>query len=283
MKVIKTIASLRRTLSTYSKVGKKIGLVPTMGALHEGHMSLVDKSVEEMDVTIISVFVNPIQFGKNEDLDKYPRRLEADASLASEHGADFIFAPSAAEMYPSGNSSTLIRNEELEGLYCGAYRPGHFRGVLTVVAKLFMITQADKAYFGLKDYQQVFLIEKMVEDLNIKTKIVRVPIVRGLSGLALSSRNEYLSEEEKTNAVSLFEGLTAAKKAYSEGERSVAKLRDSVIRYILMKRGVVQFVEVVNTETLQKCAGLLSKEKVVILVAVFFGKTRLIDNMELSD
>ena len=283
MKVIKTIASLRRTLSTYSKAGKKIGLVPTMGALHEGHMSLVDKSVEEMDVTIVSVFVNPIQFGKNEDLDKYPRRLEADASLASEHGADFIFAPSVAEMYPSGNSSTLIRNEELEGLYCGAYRPGHFRGVLTVVAKLFMITQADKAYFGLKDYQQVFLIEKMVEDLNIKTKIVRIPIVRGPSGLALSSRNEYLTDEEKTNAVALFEGLTAAKKAYSEGERSVAKLRDSVIRYILMKRGVVQFVEVVNAETLQKCAGLLNKERVVILVAVFFGKTRLIDNMELTD
>lgn len=281
MKVIKTVASLRRTLSSYYKAGKKIGLVPTMGALHEGHMSLVDKSVEEMDVTIVSVFVNPIQFGKNEDLDKYPRRLENDAALASEHGANFIFAPSVEEMYPLGYSSTLIRNEELEGLYCGAYRPGHFRGVLTVVAKLFLITQADNAYFGLKDYQQVFLIERMVADLNFKTKIVRVPIVREASGLALSSRNEYLSEEEKANATALFEGLTAAKKAYSEGERSVAKLRDSVIRNILMKRGVVQFVEVVNRDTLQKCTGLLTNEKVVILMAIFFGKTRLIDNMEL--
>src|SRR5574344_2272754 len=166
MKVIKTIASLRRTLSTYNKAGKKIGLVPTMGALHEGHMSLVDKSVEEMDVTIVSVFVNPIQFGKNEDLDKYPRRLEADAALAAKHGAAFVFAPEVKEMYPDGDPLTLVRDESLESMYCGAYRPGHFRGVLTVVTKLFMITGADKAYFGQKDYQQEFLIRRMVADLN---------------------------------------------------------------------------------------------------------------------
>lgn len=281
MKVIKTVASLRRTLSTYSKAGKKIGLVPTMGALHEGHMSLVDQSAREADVTIVSIFVNPIQFGKNEDLDKYPRRLEADAALAAEHGADFIFAPSVTEMYPSASSSTVIRNEELEGLYCGANRPGHFKGVLTVVAKLLLITQADIAYFGVKDYQQVFLIEKMVADLNFKTKIVRVPTFRDDSGLAISSRNEYLTSEEKDNAPALYEGLLAAKKAYEGGERSVAKLRDLVIRSILIHRGVVQFVEIADSATLQKCAGLLTIEKPVILVAAFLGKTRLIDNMEL--
>lgn len=282
MKVIKTVASLRRTLSTYNKTGKKIGLVPTMGALHDGHMSLVDQSVREADVTIVSIFINPIQFGKNEDLDKYPRRLEADAELALKHGADFIFAPSASEMYPSANSSTMIRNEELEGLYCGATRPGHFRGVLTVVAKLLLITGADTAYFGVKDYQQVFLIEKMVADLNFKTKIIRVPIFRDASGLAVSSRNEYLTPEERNdNAPALYEGLLAAKKAYDAGERSVAKLRDLVIRNILIRRGVVQFVEVADSITLQKCAGFLTQEKPVILVAAFLGKTRLIDNIEL--
>lgn len=200
MQIVKSIDSLRQILKPMAREGKIIGLVPTMGALHNGHGALIKASVADCDVTVVSVFLNPIQFGKNEDLDKYPARLEADAKLAESLGADFVFAPSVAEMYPDGDPETMVRNESLEGMYCGAYRPGHFRGVLTVVSKLFHISGANKAYFGEKDYQQVFLIERMVRDLNIDIEIHRVPIVREETGLALSSRNEYLSAEKKRMA-----------------------------------------------------------------------------------
>jgi pantoate--beta-alanine ligase len=262
---------------------KSIGLVPTMGALHNGHAALIKESVKDCDVTVVSVFLNPIQFGKNEDLDKYPKRLEADAKLAESIGADFVFAPSVAEMYPEGDPLTLVRDESLESLYCGAYRPGHFRGVLTVVSKLFLITGANHAYFGEKDYQQVFLIERMVRDLNFNIKIHRVKIVREESGLALSSRNEYLSELEHSQALSINNGLHQAKELFEKGERRVALLRDVVIKSILANRGQVQYVEVVDQKTLQKFSAVLQPDvKVVILVAAFFGKTRLIDNIELN-
>lgn len=282
MQIVKSIDSLRQILKPMAREGKIIGLVPTMGALHNGHGALIKASVADCDVTVVSVFLNPIQFGKNEDLDKYPARLEADAKLAESLGADFVFAPSVAEMYPDGDPETMVRNESLEGMYCGAYRPGHFRGVLTVVSKLFHISGANKAYFGEKDYQQVFLIERMVRDLNIDIEIHRVPIVREETGLALSSRNEYLSAEEKANGLGIYEGLKKAKIAYADGERSVAKIRDIVLKSIIAKRGVVQFVEVVNRKNLQKCTGLITDEKLVILVAAFFGSTRLIDNIELN-
>lgn len=284
MQIITTIDSLRQVLKPLAKEGKTIGLVPTMGALHDGHGSLIKASVRDCDVTVVSVFLNPIQFGKNEDLDKYPKRLEADAKLAESIGADFVFAPSVAEMYPDGDPLTMVRDETLEGMYCGAYRPGHFRGVLTVVSKLFLISGADHAYFGEKDYQQVFLIERMVKDLNFDIQIHRVKIVREASGLALSSRNEYLSEEEKARSLGISSGLKQAKDAYDAGERSVARIRDMVVKSILASRGTVQFVEVVNQKNLQKfAAGMLTPEdKVVILVAAFYGKTRLIDNIELN-
>lgn len=283
MQVIKSIETLRSVVKPLARQGKSIGLVPTMGALHDGHAALIKASVKDCDVTIVSVFLNPIQFGKNEDLDKYPKRLDADVKLAESIGADIVFAPSAEEMYPEGAPLTLVRDETLEGLYCGAYRPGHFRGVLTVVSKLFIISGADHAYFGEKDYQQVFMIERMVRDLNFGIKIHRVKIVRDASGLALSSRNEYLSEEEKRQALSLSEGLKNAKGAFAAGERSVARLRDIVIKAVLNCRGQVQYVEVVDQNSLQKFAGALKPEnKVVILVAAFFGKTRLIDNLELN-
>lgn len=284
MQVITSIEVLRKTLKPLALQGKTIGLVPTMGALHDGHGALIKASVKECDVTVVSVFLNPIQFGKNEDLDKYPKRLEADAKLAESIGADYVFAPSVAEMYPDGDPMTMVRDETLESLYCGAYRPGHFRGVLTVVSKLFLISGAHHAYFGEKDYQQVFLIERMVKDLNFDIQIHRVKIVREASGLALSSRNEYLSEDEKARALGIAGGLKQAKDAFDAGERSVAKLRDFVLKSILAARGTVQFVEVVNQKTLQKfAAGMLAPEdKVVILVAAFFGKTRLIDNIELN-
>ena len=194
MQIIKTIAELRETLKPLIKKDKVIGLVPTMGALHDGHGALIKESVKNCEVTVLSVFLNPIQFGRNEDLDKYPKRLEADAKLAESLGADYVFAPSVAEMYPDGDPLTLVRDETLESMYCGAYRPGHFRGVLTVVAKLFLISGANKAFFGEKDYQQVFLIEKMVKDLNFNIEIHRVPLVREESGLALSSRPRRLSK-----------------------------------------------------------------------------------------
>ena len=283
MQIITSIASLRETLKPLQKEGKTIGLVPTMGALHDGHGALIKESVKDCDVTVVSVFLNPIQFGKNEDLDKYPKRLEADANFAASLGADFVFAPSASEMYPDGDPLTLVRDETLESLYCGAYRPGHFRGVLTVVSKLFIITLANHAYFGEKDYQQVFLIERMVKDLNFDITIHRIPIVREASGLALSSRNEYLSVDERKQALGISGGLKQAKDAYIAGERGVARLRDMVVRSILMNRGQVQFVEVVNQKDLQKFSGILKPEdKVVILAAAFFGKTRLIDNIELN-
>ncbi len=282
MKIISSISELRETLAPLRKQGKKIGLVPTMGALHEGHASLIDHSSAECDVTVVSVFLNPIQFGKNEDLDKYPRRLQADAKLAEEHGGTFVFAPSVSEMYPNGDPLTLIRDESLEGLYCGSYRPGHFRGVLTVVAKLFLISCADVAFFGEKDYQQVFLIEQMVRDLNFPIKIVRVPIVREPSGLARSSRNEYLTAEEKNLALGISRGLLAAKSAFDAGERNVDNIRNIVKQSIASNGGTVQYVEVASQATLAALDGSATiGEKVVILVAAFFGTTRLIDNIEL--
>ena len=283
MQIVNTVDSLREILKPISRQGKTIGLVPTMGALHAGHGALIKESVKNCDVTVVSVFLNPIQFGKNEDLDKYPRRLEADAKLAESLGADYVFAPSVAEMYPDGDPLTMVRDETLESMYCGAYRPGHFRGVLTVVSKLFLISGCNHAYFGEKDYQQVFLIERMVKDLNFDLQIHRVKIVREESGLALSSRNEYLSEDERKNALSISQGLREAKDAYAKGERAVSKIRDIVLKSIIASHGIVQFVEVVNQKNLQKFSVILSSdEKVVILVAAFFGKTRLIDNIELN-
>ena len=283
MQIIKSIESLRETLKPFQKEGKKVGLVPTMGALHDGHGALIKASVKDCDITVVSVFLNPIQFGRNEDLDKYPQRLEADANFAASLGADYVFAPSVAEMYPNGDPLTLVRNESLECLYCGAYRPGHFRGVLTVVSKLFLISKANHAYFGEKDYQQLFLIERMVKDLNFDIEIHRVPIVRESTGLAMSSRNEYLSVDERKQALAISRGLNEAKEAYLAGERGVSKLRDIVVKSIVLSRGQVQFVEIVNQNDLQKYSGVLKPtDKVVVLVAAFFGKTRLIDNIEFN-
>ncbi|MFA6835612.1 MAG: pantoate--beta-alanine ligase [Fibrobacteraceae bacterium] len=283
MKIVKTISELRAELLPFKMAGKSIGLVPTMGALHEGHASLIDASARENDVTVVSVFVNPIQFGKTEDLDKYPRRLAKDAELGAAHGASFVFAPEVAEMYPDGDPLTLVRDESLEGLYCGAYRPGHFRGVLTVVSKLFLISGANKAYFGKKDYQQAFLIRRMVKDLNFDIEIRVMPIIREQTGLARSSRNEYMSDKEREAAISISTGLKEAKAAYDAGLNKVQPLRDMVVKQIIASGGQVQFVEIANMNTLLALqGGVINKEEgAVILVAAFFGKTRLIDNIEL--
>jgi len=281
MKLIKTISEMRAALLPLEKAGKTVGLVPTMGALHEGHMSLVEASAKENDETVVSVFLNPIQFGKNEDLDSYPRRLEKDAELVEAHGGTFVFAPSVSEMYPDGDPLTLVRDESLEHLYCGVYRPGHFRGVLTVVSKLFNISGADRAYFGKKDYQQAFLIRRMVKDLNFPVEIRLVPIVREDSGLARSSRNEYMNPSEREAAVAISRALLAAKAAYDSGERSVNLLRSRIQECVAHAGGVVQYVEIASQETLQANSTGTIDSPSVILIAAFFGTTRLIDNIEL--
>lgn len=282
MKIVKTIQELRAELLPYKKAGGSVGLVPTMGALHEGHMSLVDASAKENDVTVVSVFLNPIQFGKNEDLDRYPRRLEKDAELVASHGGTFVFAPEVSEMYPDGEPLTLVRDESLECLYCGASRPGHFRGVLTVVMKLFLISGADRAYFGKKDYQQAFLIRRMVRDLNVPVEIRTLPIVREATGLAKSSRNEYMDDVERTAAVAISRALSEAKKAYDAGERSANALLSGVQERIAHAGGVVQYANVASQRTLEPNSSGTLEEPSVILVAAFFGKTRLIDNVELG-
>lgn len=282
MKIVKTIAELRAELLPLKKAGKSIGLVPTMGALHEGHMSLVDASAKENDVTVVSVFLNPIQFGKNEDLDKYPRRLEKDAELVDAHGGNFVFAPTPAEMYPDGDPLTLVRDETMECLYCGATRPGHFRGVLTVVTKLFNISGADRAYFGKKDYQQAFLIKRMVKDLNMPIEIHTLPIVREASGLARSSRNEYMNDLERGAAVAISKALLDAKASYEAGEKDVNRLRSKIQENVAKAGGVVQYIEIASQKTLFANTSGTVDEPSVILIAAFFGKTRLIDNMELN-
>ena len=282
MKIVKTIAELRAELLPLKKAGKSIGLVPTMGALHEGHMSLVDASAKENDVTVVSVFLNPIQFGKNEDLDKYPRRLEKDAELVDAHGGNFVFAPTPAEMYPDGDPLTLVRDETMECLYCGATRPGHFRGVLTVVTKLFNISGADRAYFGKKDYQQAFLIKRMVKDLNMPIEIHTLPIVREASGLARSSRNEYMNDVERGAAVAISKALLDAKASYEAGEKEVNRLRSKIQENVAKAGGVGQYIEIASQKTLFANTSGTVDEPSVILIAAFFGKTRLIDNMELN-
>jgi len=279
MKIVKTISALRKALETERRAGKTIGLVPTMGALHAGHMSLVKKSAKDCDVTVVSIFVNPIQFGQNEDLDKYPRRLAADAEMCGESGADYIFAPSVDEMYPD-EQQTYIVNEDLESLYCGSYRPGHFRGVLTVVAKLFLAVGPTHAFFGRKDYQQAFVIQKMVRDLNFPIKIGIVPISREKSGLARSSRNEYMSPADRDSAASIYAGMQDCKNAYAQGERRVVALRKLVEKRISKAGGKVQYIEFASRESLAPQDGNLN-QKVVLLVACHFGTTRLIDNLEL--
>ena len=282
MKIVKTIAELRAELLPLKKAGKSIGLVPTRGALHEGHMSLVDASAKENDVTVVSVFLNPIQFGKNEDLDKYPRRLEKDAELVDAHGGNFVFAPTPAEMYPDGDPLTLVRDETMECLYCGATRPGHFRGVLTVVTKLFNISGADRAYFGKKDYQQAFLIKRMVKDLNMPIEIHTLPIVREASGLARSSRNEYMNDVERGAAVAISKALLDAKASYEAGEKDVNRIRSKIQENVAKAGGVVQYIEIASQKTLFANTSGTVDEPSVILIAAFFGKTRLIDNMELN-
>lgn len=277
MRVIDTINKLRQHLQPFQT--KTIGLVPTMGYLHEGHLSLVKRAREECDVVVMSIFVNPLQFGQNEDFDQYPRDLERDRQLAKKTGVDVIFAPSVEEMYPT-KPLTQVQIEKITDRLCGATRPGHFAGVATVVSKLFHIVQPDRAYFGLKDAQQVAVITQMVNDLHFPVTIVPCEIVREPDGLAMSSRNVYLNEEERKQA-------TILNKALQEVKRRDFSSADEINQFVTqtintMPLAKIEYVETLSYPSLEPVPQL-HKDNLIVAVAVRFGKTRLIDNVILMN
>lgn len=281
MKKMATIHELRDELAIARQSGKRIGFVPTMGYLHQGHLSLVEQAKAKSDLVVMSIFVNPTQFGPNEDYAKYPRDLDRDEKLAREAGVDLLFVPDVSEMYPDQRLTT-VSVAGITSALCGLSRPGHFDGVATVVAKLFNIVQPDFAFFGLKDAQQVAVIKQMVHDLNIPVTIVSCPIVRENDGLAMSSRNVYLSSEERKQAVVLFESLHKAQRWIQEGVYDAAELKKKIVENIeKMPLAKIDYVEVLAYPTLQPVNDLRG-ESIIIALAVFFGQTRLIDNMILN-
>ena len=281
MDTVTSIAEMESRAAELRGRGRVIGFVPTMGHLHEGHLSLVRTAARLADVVVVSVFVNPTQFGPTEDLDRYPRDLPRDSALAEEAGCDILFAPSTEEVYPA-RYATVVHVQRLSEKLCGAFRPGHFDGVCTVVAKLFEIVKPSIAVFGQKDGQQAAIIERMVADLNMGVEIVRAPTVREPDGLAMSSRNGYLSEGERREAAVLYQALERGRAMYGEGERSAAKVLAEIRSMIESKPAAdVQYVAAVGSRTLDDVTELGSGT--MLAVAVFFGTTRLIDNIVLGD
>ena len=281
MKIFTKVKDIKKFAHEQQSSGKTIGLVPTMGALHEGHMSLVKASMKKCDVTIVSVFVNPTQFGPNEDFEAYPRDFEHDVKKLQEAGVDAVFHPTPEEMYPEGYSTYVNVEGELTKKLCGARRPGHFRGVATVVTKLINITRADETFFGQKDAQQVAVVKRFSLDLNFSANINMLPIVREKSGLALSSRNSYLNEEEKKSALSLSRGLKKAESAYLAGEKNSVILKKIVSDEIEKEPLTsIDYVELVQYPSLEDTEIIESES--LLAIAVFVGKTRLIDNIVLK-
>ena len=282
MKLVKTVAELQKIVKETKKAGKSIGLVPTMGALHEGHASLIRAAHAENDFTIVSDFVNPTQFGPTEDLDAYPRTLEHDCKLAEEMGADVLFAPSPKEMYPSRDMTWVEVTGDITKVLCGRTRPIHFRGVATVVSKLFNLAQPDKAYFGQKDAQQAQVLKRMVKDLFFPLEIRVMPIVREADGLAKSSRNVYLNKAERSAAVILSKALAKAKAAFEAGERDSAKLIALVTEMIQTEPlSNIDYVEMYQLPDLTPAEKTITTDH-LLAVAVKFGTTRLIDNVVLQ-
>ncbi len=275
MKVIKTIEELRKIVKEWKREGLSVGLVPTMGYLHEGHKSLIVRAVAENDRVVVSDFVNPTQFAPNEDFESYPRDIEADSRLCDEAGADVIFNPEADEMYV--NPLTFVDMREITKVLCGKTRPIHFSGVCTVVSKLFNIVAPDRAYFGQKDAQQLCIIRKMVQDLNFDIEIVGCPIVREADGLAKSSRNTYLNTEERTAALCLSRSLDMARVMIENGETCCSKIIDMAKAEINKEHlAKIDYVEIVDLNTLKPIESI--KTPMLMAMAVYIGKTRLIDN-----
>ena len=277
MKVIKTIAEIRRIRSS---LPEPLGFVPTMGYLHEGHLSLVRRARADNASVVASIFVNPTQFAPSEDLNKYPRDLDGDLSLLEKEGVDAVFVPSADEMYPP-HFSSLVEVDKLSRRLEGASRPGHFAGVTTVVAKLFNIVQPTRAYFGQKDAQQAIVIKKMVADLNMNLEVVTLPTIREPDGLAMSSRNSYLSAEERQAALILYRALMLAKGLWSQGKTDAEKLRNEMARLIGREPlATIDYISIADNETLEELKEV--KTPALVSLAVKIGKTRLIDNLVLE-
>ncbi|AFZ53855.1 pantoate--beta-alanine ligase [Cyanobacterium aponinum] len=314
MLIVTSISELQREISRVSP-SQKIGFVPTMGALHSGHESLIQRAVTETDFVVVSIFVNPLQFGKNEDLDQYPRPLEQDKAICKQLGVKLLFTPSVTEIYPSEEETTIVNPPTaMTSVLCGKYRQGHFQGVATIVTKLFNLVRPNVAYFGQKDAQQVAIIQKMTKDLNIPVKVQSCPVIREKSGLALSSRNQYLSSEEKEKATLLYRSLSKAQRAFQEGQRDCQKLLQIVkeefrspqtplnkgglnldnslnkeslnLNDSLNKKGLndiniqLQYVEIVEPKTLQPLTEI--SDSALIAIAAYIGNTRLIDNVILT-
>jgi len=276
MRQIESVREMQEWSAGQRAAGKRLALVPTMGYLHEGHLSLVDEARRRADRVAMSIFVNPTQFGPNEDFEKYPRDLPRDRALAESRGVDVLFVPAAAEMYPPGDQTAVTVSELSRGL-CGAFRPGHFRGVATVVAKLFLIAQPHVAVFGEKDYQQLKIIQRMARDLHIPVEVVGLPTLREKEGLAMSSRNAYLSEAERAEALNISRAIAAAQDAAQGGERRTALLRERALAVLAEgKNTVVQYLEIVDAETLEPVEVLDRPSRLIL--AVYLNGKRLIDN-----
>ena len=284
MQIIKNIKECKKIIGGLKKNGQTTGLVPTMGCLHEGHLSLVRAARQECDKIVMTIFVNPTQFGEGEDFEKYPRDLKRDTALAENAGADYIFAPDPEEMYRK-NSKTFVEVEGLSAPMCGKKRPGHFRGVATIVLKLFNITGADNAYFGEKDYQQLAIIKKMVSDLDLDIKIISCPTIREKDGLALSSRNKYLLKEERENAPIIYETLKKAKKMLEDGEEDFKLIAKQAIHKIRQAPHVkkIDYFDIRNAETLEEINTRTTNMDILIAAAAWFGETRLIDNIVIKE
>ena len=272
-----SLAELRAAVATAKAAGKTVGFVPTMGALHEGHAALVRSARNESGFVVVSLFVNPIQFGPNEDFTKYPRTLEADRQICADAGADLIFTPTVETMYPLG-SVTLVEVKEMDRHLCGPSRPGHFRGVCTVVAKLFHLVQPDVAYFGAKDGQQVRIIQRMVRDLDFPLTVRVVPTIREADGLAMSSRNRYLKPNERVAAPGIYRAITRTRERALAGEIDVARLESALAAELSAIPGAkIDYASLVDDETLQPMNRLT--RPALLAVAVYIGTTRLIDNV----
>ncbi|MFN4219004.1 MAG: pantoate--beta-alanine ligase [Candidatus Bipolaricaulia bacterium] len=280
MLITRTISETRAAIAQARASGKKIGFVPTMGYLHEGHLQLIDIAKEHSDFVVVSIFVNPTQFGPHEDFASYPRDFERDRKLCEAQGADLIFAPEVSEMYPE-RSLITFQIEKLADRLCGARRPGHFNGVVLVVSKLFNIVQPDVAVFGQKDAQQLIIIKRLVQDLNFPVKIIAAPTVRESDGLAMSSRNVYLNTEQRAQSTVLYKSLQRAKALIEAGERDAKTIISAMEQLITTaSEAKIDYIEIVNVHDLQPIARL--DGQVLIALAVYFGKARLIDNIVLE-
>jgi len=282
MRHLQTIADLRAACDAVRARGGRVGLVPTMGALHEGHASLIRAARAETDLVVVTVFVNPLQFGAGEDLDRYPRDLEGDLAVCAREGADIVFAPSVAEMYPAGPPATTVHVADLTAPMCGAARPTHFDGVSTVVTKLFAIAGTCRAYFGRKDAQQLAVVTRMAADLNLPVEVVGCPIVREPDGLAMSSRNAYLAADERRAALVLHRALATAAARILDGERDAPTLAELLAKTVATEPSVaLEYADVRHLHDLTECSGPIAGE-VLVAVAARVGATRLIDNVTVS-